>query len=70
MLGVILVVLLVFFVGVKFGVLYFSDVVKFMGNEFFMGEFDIGISRDDGRYYDVYKVFEFGDFLLGEEKMI
>lgn len=69
-LGVILVALLVFIAGLKFGASYFSDVAKSTGNEFSTGEFDIGISRDGERYYDAYKVFEFGDLLPGEEKTI
>ncbi|ASJ02096.1 methyltransferase [Thermococcus profundus] len=65
-----LVAVLVFLAGVKFGVSYFSDVAKSENNEFSTGEFDIGISRDGSRYYDDYRIFEFGNLLPGEEKTI
>lgn len=68
--SVTLATLLIFLVGLRLGVSYFSDVAKSTGNEFSTGEFDIGISRDSERYYDAYKVFEFGNLLPGEEKTI
>ncbi|AMQ18766.1 TasA family protein [Thermococcus peptonophilus] len=70
MLIVMLAALLVFLVGLRFGLSYFSDVAKSTGNEFSTGEFDIGISKNGERYYDAYKVFEFGSLLPGEERTI
>ncbi|NJF25193.1 TasA family protein [Thermococcus sp. Bubb.Bath] len=63
-----LMAVLVFLAGVRFGVSYFSDVAKSENNSLSTGQFDIGISRDGGRYYDDYKIFEFGDLLPGEER--
>lgn len=62
--------LLVFLAGVKFGVSYFSDVAKSEGNQISTGDFDIGISRDGGRFYDDYKLFSFDDLQPGEERKV
>jgi len=65
-----LMVALVFMAGVRFGISYFSDVAKSENNSLSTGQFDIGISRDGSRYYDDYKIFEFGDILPGEERTV
>ncbi|WP_297523435.1 methyltransferase, partial [Thermococcus sp.] len=54
--------------GLKLGTSYFSDVAKSNGNQISTGDFDIGISKDGGRFYDDYKLFSFNDIKPRENR--
>ncbi|WP_457754627.1 TasA family protein [Thermococcus sp.] len=52
--------------GIQVGNAFFSDKSISEGNEISTGEFDIGISKDESRFYNNLKLFEFSNLKPGD----